>query len=246
MRKTFFIAATLLAVAITLTACKKTATSTSNQTPTQTKQNTAGFTSPKKAAHYESNTPEHGSILAGVPTNVVIDFNFDLAKPSSISITKDGKEYGVGETTIDDSKLTLRRNMDQTAPDGVYTVNYTACWPDGSCDDGSFQLKIDKTGASSYEDMTGKTKVTIDMKAIMFEPKNIKVKKGTKVTWTNSDSVAHYVNTDSHPGHSYEPSMNSDVLQPGDSYPYTFTKTGIYPYHCSAHATTMAANILVE
>lgn len=246
MKKTLLIAATLLAVAITLTACKKTATSTSNQTSSQTKQDTASFANTKKAAHYESNTPEHSSTLAGVPTNVVINFNFDLAKPSNISITKDGKEYGVGETSIDDSKLTLRRSIEQTAPDGIYTVSYKACWPDGSCHDGSFQFKIDKTGASFYEDLTAKTEVTIDMKAIMFEPKNIKVKKGTKVIWTNSDSVAHYVNTDSHPGHSYEPGINSDVLQSGDSYSYTFTKVGLYPYHCSAHAATMTANILVE
>lgn len=243
MRKIAF-AITILAVALTLTACKKTSTTT--QTPTQAKQDATAFASPKKAAHYESNTPEHGSTLAGVPVNVVINFNFDLVKPSNISITKDGKEYAVGETSIDDNKLTLRRNMDQTAPDGIHTVNYKACWPDGSCHDGSFQFKINRTGSSSYEDMTGKTEVTIDMKAIMFEPKNIKVSKGAKVTWTNSDSVAHYVNTDSHPGHTYELNMNSEVLQSGDSYSYTFTEVGIYPYHCSAHTTTMAANILVE
>src|SRR3990167_1793893 len=40
------------------------------------------FSNPKKSAHYESNTPEHGSTLAGVPINVVINFNFDLAVPS--------------------------------------------------------------------------------------------------------------------------------------------------------------------
>ena len=41
---------------------------------------------PKKSAHYESNAPEHALTLAGAPVNVVINFNFDLAKPSEIKI----------------------------------------------------------------------------------------------------------------------------------------------------------------
>src|SRR3989344_7049455 len=74
-------------------------------------QASAEFGNPKKSAHYESNTPEHGSTLAGVPINVVINFNFDLAKPSEITIEKDPStgsgqaEYGVGETIIDEDKL---------------------------------------------------------------------------------------------------------------------------------------------
>ena len=213
---------------------------------TTAKQESIKFENPKKSAHYESNTPAHGSVMAGVPINVVINFNFDLAKPSSISINKDGKDYGVGETTIDTNKLTLRHNMDQSAPDGIYTVNYKACWPDGSCHEGHFQFAIDKTQASNFIDMTNKSQVTISLKNIMFDPKNIKISKGTKVTWTNSDSVSHYVNTDSHPAHTYILDMNSKELKQGDSYSYTFDKAGIYPYHCSAHADMMTANILVE
>src|SRR3990167_10810379 len=44
------------------------------------------FQNPKKSAHYESNTPAHGATLAGVPINVVIDFNFDVAENSRIEI----------------------------------------------------------------------------------------------------------------------------------------------------------------
>lgn len=56
------------------------------------------FGTPKKAAHYESNTPAHGMVLSAPPINVVIDFNFDLAPPSRMSIMSNGKEYGTGET----------------------------------------------------------------------------------------------------------------------------------------------------
>src|SRR3990167_6319953 len=60
----------------------------------------ASFGIEKKSAHYESNTPEHGVTLAGVPPNVVVNFNFDLAAPSAIKIEKDGKDYGQGQTLI--------------------------------------------------------------------------------------------------------------------------------------------------
>src|SRR3990172_9806619 len=109
------------------------------------------FSNPKKSAHYESNTPEHGSTLAGVPINVVINFNFDLAAPSEIKIEKDGKDYGVGKTVIDDNKLSMRKDMDSNSPDGFYTVNYNACWPDKSCHDGNFQFAIDRNQESSFE-----------------------------------------------------------------------------------------------
>src|SRR3989338_5621939 len=88
------------------------------------------FDIPKKSAHYESNTPEHGAVLAGVPVNVVIDFNFDLAQPSAISVVYDktGEEFGTGGTIIDANKLAMRRDKKQEAPDGLYNVDYKACW----------------------------------------------------------------------------------------------------------------------
>ena len=206
----------------------------------------ASFSNPKKSAHYESNTPEHGSTLAGVPINVVINFNFDLAAPSEINIEKDGKEYGIGRTEIDENKLTLRRNLDPNSPNGTYTVNYNACWPDGSCHDGSFQFAIDKTRESSYEDMTGQNEVTIKMSEIQFMSMNLKISKGTKVTWVNNDEVEHFVNTDSHPAHTYFLNQNSKALKTGGTYSVIFSDSAIYPYHCSAHADSMIGSILVE
>ena len=201
---------------------------------------------PKKSAHFESNTPAHGMVLAAVPINVVIDFNFDLAKPSSIKIEMDGKDLGVGETVIDSNKLSMRRDIDPNAPDGVYTVVYNACWPDGSCHDGNFQFAIDRSLGAGFADMTNKKETEIKLSQIMFDPQNIKISKGTKVTWINDDGVGHFVNTDSHPAHTYYKDQNSKALKKGESYSIVFEMSGIYPYHCSAHADTMIGNILVE
>lgn len=226
-------------------------TDKSSRTATQSSsQDTTGngftFEDPKKSAHYESNTPAHGSVLAGVPVNVVIDFNFDLATPSAISITSDGKEYGIGDTIIDQNKLSMRRDVDPQAPDGLYTVSYSACWPDGSCHDGSFQFAIDRKQATNFTDMRGQNEVTIHMSNIQFNPANIRISKGTKVTWVNDDALDHFVNTDSHPAHTYLPGMNSRSLARGASHSFTFDEGGFYPYHCSAHASTMSGAVLVD
>lgn len=204
------------------------------------------FENPKKSAHYESNTPSHGAILAGVPINVVIDFNFDLAKPSEIKIISNNQDYGVSETIIDQNKLAMRRNMDPNSPDGLYKVMYNACWPDGSCHDGSFQFVIDRSLSTGFSDMTNQKEITIKMSEIKFKPMDIKISKGTKVTWVNNDSVEHFINTDSHPAHTYYLKQNSKALKTGDTYSLTFDTPGIYPYHCSAHADNMVGNILVE
>lgn len=222
--------------------------STTEQVPTQEDgvASVVEFNKPKKSAHYESNTPAHGSTLAAPPINVVIDFNFDLAVPSAISVTKDGREYGQGETVIDSNKLSMRRGLAPEAPEGKYIVSYKACWPDRTCHDGSFEFAIDRTQASSYESLKGKSEITIRMSEIMFAPKNIVISPGTKVTWVNDEDIEHYVNTDSHPAHTYYPKQNSRSLAKGDTFTVTFEKPGVYPYHCSAHAQTMTGSIIVS
>ncbi len=204
------------------------------------------FNPPKKSPHYEANVPEHGTTLPAVPLNIVIDFNFDLAPGSTITITGSGKDYSVGETTIDESKLALRRKMDLTAPDGIYTVTYKACWPDGSCHDGSFEFALDRSLVTDFTDLTNQKEIAIDIKDTAFRPQKIIIAKGTKITWTNSDAVVHYVNSDPHPGHNFYPLLNSQALAQGESYRYIFNESGLYFYHCSAHAGQMQAQIMVQ
>ena len=204
------------------------------------------FESPKKSAHYESNTPEHAAVLPGTPVNVVINFNFDLAVPSSMKIVHEGKDYGAGETVIDENKLTMRRAMDPASPDGVYRVEYRACWPDRSCHDGYFQFAIDRKLADKAVDLRNRSSIEIDLAEIAFVPENFKVSRDTKIVWKNSDSVVHYINTDSHPGHTYYPAQNSNALNKNDTYAVVFDKPGVYPYHCSAHADVMKGMIIVE
>jgi plastocyanin/methionine-rich copper-binding protein CopC len=200
----------------------------------------------KKAPHFESSTPLANSTLPTPPPNVTINFNFDLADSSSIEILLDGTNYAINQTTVDENKLSMRRNMSSDAPDGSYLVKYNACWPDGSCHDGQFQFSIDRSLLNSYQDQRGIREATILMSQIKFKPMNIRVNVGQTITWVNDDSVQHYVNTDSHPAHTHIPALNSKALNKGDTYSYVFKEAGAYPYHCSAHANSMVGTIVVE
>ncbi len=206
-----------------------------------------GSTAEKKTPHFESSTPANGMVLAAPPPGVTIDFNFNLSDKSLIEITKDDTDYGSGQkTSIDENKLAMRRSMKQDAPDGSYLVKYTACWPDGSCHDGRFSFQLDRAKVNSFKDMRGQKEVTVKMSQLMFEPMELRISRGTKIIWVNDDEATHYVNTDSHPAHTHIPNLNSKALNKGDGYSFTFEETGAYPYHCSAHASTMTGAIVVE
>lgn len=65
-----------------------------------------------------------------------------------------------------------------------------------------------------------------------FSPSAISVKKGTKVTWTNNDSTAHTVTeSDGKTG------PDSQLINPGSSYSFTYSSTGTFNYHCTIHST---------
>lgn len=53
---------------------------------------------------------------------------------------------------------------------------------------------------------------------------------GQQVTWTNQDSQEHIVR---HRPEDADPQFESGLLQPGDSFTFTFLEPGIYPYECS-------------
>lgn len=80
----------------------------------------------------------------------------------------------------------------------------------------------------SSVDKQDTNKVTIQNFA--FAPSSIIVKKGTTVTWTNEDSVAHTVaETDGKTG------PNSQDISKGQSYSFTYDTVGTFNYHCSIH-----------
>jgi amicyanin len=69
-----------------------------------------------------------------------------------------------------------------------------------------------------------------------FNPSEMQIKIGETVTWTNMDSAPHTVKSDS---------FQSDTLNNGDSFSFTFDKAGTYDYICGVHPT-MKGKIIVN
>ena len=78
----------------------------------------------------------------------------------------------------------------------------------------------------------------VSIRDVKFTPREIKVKKGDTVVWTNSDERDHTVTAD-------DGSFNSGNLRNGKSFRRKFEKPGKYKYHCEYHPR-MKAMVVVE
>ena len=82
---------------------------------------------------------------------------------------------------------------------------------------------------------TGGAAVVIDN--FTFAPQRLTIKAGTTVTWTNRDDIPHVVVSAG--------KFRSKALDTDNSFSFTFTKAGDYPYFCSLHPH-MTGTIKVE
>src|SRR5215211_6387061 len=68
-----------------------------------------------------------------------------------------------------------------------------------------------------------------------YQPNPIQVSVGNTVSWTNNDSQPHTVTSGSNgqPDNKFNSSPNfSPLLNPGQTFSFTFTQAGDYPYFC--------------
>jgi plastocyanin len=72
-----------------------------------------------------------------------------------------------------------------------------------------------------------------------FNPPTLRVKSGTKVTWTNKDDIPHGIAS------SANTFARSQALDTDDSFSFTFDKPGTYQYFCYIHPH-MVGTIVVE
>lgn len=73
---------------------------------------------------------------------------------------------------------------------------------------------------------------TISVDETGFSPKTITVKAGTKVTFVNNGQAPHWPASALHPTHQVLPGFDAlRGLATGETYSFTFTKTGSWNYH---------------
>jgi len=79
----------------------------------------------------------------------------------------------------------------------------------------------------------------VAIKGFAFSPATLTVKVGTTVKWTNKDSVAHTVTSDTG-------LFDSGDLAAGDTFSFTFNQAGTFAYHCTMHPSMTATIIVTE
>ena len=85
----------------------------------------------------------------------------------------------------------------------------------------------------------------VSLKNIQFDPRDITVKAGETITFTNDESVPHDVHKASGPGGDFA-SGPAGGMQQGDTFELKLDQPGKYEYICNVHAPGMAGTITVK
>ena len=64
-----------------------------------------------------------------------------------------------------------------------------------------------------------------------FSPASITIKVGTAVVWTNATGTIHTSTSDAGSAVTWD----SSIINPGQTFSFTFTQVGTFHYHCNVH-----------
>jgi plastocyanin len=82
------------------------------------------------------------------------------------------------------------------------------------------------------------TAAAVRIANLSFTEKELHVRAGTRVRWTNQDQVQHSVTAD-------DGSFDSGLIEPGRVFERVFDRPGNYTYHCTPHPF-MTGRVIVE
>jgi plastocyanin len=123
-------------------------------------------------------------------------------------------------------------------------LGLVACGGDDDDDDGGGG----GGGAATTEEPAGGGGgggANVSLKDIQFDPKDITVKAGETITFTNDESIPHDVHKQSGPGGNFSSGPDGGMQQ-GDTFELKLDKPGKYDYVCHVHAPGMAGTITVK
>lgn len=78
--------------------------------------------------------------------------------------------------------------------------------------------------------------LSIEIKNGNFVPNSITIEVGDTIVWKNYDNTQHKISGGQ---------FSSGILEPGQTYSYTFEQTGVYEYSCEFHPG-MEGTIIVK
>ncbi len=85
------------------------------------------------------------------------------------------------------------------------------------------------TTAPSTTATVAKVKIIEKNDMYMFDPATLTIKTGTQVVWTNMSDAPHTVTSDNGTFNT-----SSNITQ-NQTFMFTFTTAGTFPYHCNVH-----------
>jgi plastocyanin len=102
-------------------------------------------------------------------------------------------------------------------------------------------------GAATQEEPSGGGGggAQVGMQNIQFDPKDITVKAGETITFTNDESIPHDVHKQSGPGGDFSSGPDGGMQQ-GDTFELKLDQPGKYDYVCHVHSPGMAGTITVK
>jgi plastocyanin len=121
-------------------------------------------------------------------------------------------------------------------------LGLAACGGDddsGGSSGGSSNQPADTGGGAA------KGSASVSMQNIQFSPKDVTIKAGGTVTFTNDESVPHDVHKESGPGADFASGPDGGMQQ-GDTFKLKLDQPGTYDYVCHVHAPGMAGTITVK
>lgn len=114
----------------------------------------------------------------------------------------------------------------------------TACSPQTSEEK---VVSEDKAFPSEAADKESTASSTVENSIIInnfkFNPQELIIAAGTEVTWMQEDTASHTIVSDG--------LFDSEVLNKGESFSFTFTNTGEYNYNCGIHPS-MTGTVIVK
>jgi len=78
--------------------------------------------------------------------------------------------------------------------------------------------------------------VLVKIEDFAYDPSTITVVKGTTVTWSHMDSGVQHTVTGT--------GFDSGILNAGDTFKWTFKKTGTFSYSCSTHSNMIGVVVV--
>jgi plastocyanin len=102
----------------------------------------------------------------------------------------------------------------------------------------SSSISTNTTSGGATTTGGGGSTVQVVMLNRSYDPGTVTVKVGDTVTWLNQDPLQHDVIAENG-------EFKSELFDEGETFTFTFTAAGTYPYFCSIHAG-MEGTVIVE